>query len=144
MDAGADEAMIYTAPDYREAIFAAAGVDGFDAIIEVDMASHCADYPGLLARQGAAVIFGSASNMRPQVDVLPLQKAGVSLHFVAGAETPPALRQVAIDEISDRVARGLLRPRIQARFPLRQIVAAHELVEAGSLSGKVVLEVDHD
>ena len=144
IDAGADDTKIYTAPNYREDIIAAAGLAGFDAIVEVDFGMNGADYPALLARQGSAVIFGSASNMRPQIDVYTLQKHGVSLHLIAGAELPAHLRAAALDEITDRVSRGQLRPRLQASFPLKEIVASHEMVEAGSLSGKVVLTIEHD
>jgi NADPH:quinone reductase-like Zn-dependent oxidoreductase len=36
--------------------------------------------------------------------------------------------------------RGMLRPRIARRLPLRDIAAAHELVEAGTAIGTVVVE----
>lgn len=42
-EAGADDTKIYTDPDYRDKIFATAGVEGFDALVDVDFGSNCTD-----------------------------------------------------------------------------------------------------
>jgi NADPH2:quinone reductase len=144
LEAGADLALDYSHPNHAEDLERLAGAEGFDVIADVDMGSHCMHYTRLVARYGQVVVFGSASNMRPAIDVLPLQKHGVSLHFIAGADQPAQYFAAAIEEVNEGVATGALRPRIQSTFPLTEIAAAHEVVEAGSLEGKVIVEVAHD
>lgn len=144
LEAGADLALDYSHPSYDEDLERVAGPDGFGVIADVDMGSHCMHYTQLVARHGQVVVFGSASNMQPAIDVLPLQKHGVSLHFIAGADQPQQQFAPATEEINDGVATGALRPRIQSKFSLAEIAAAHEEVEAGSLEGKVIVEVAHD
>jgi NADPH2:quinone reductase len=144
LEAGADLALDYSHPDHAEDLERLAGAEGFGVIADVDMGSHCMHYTQLVARHGQVVVFGSASNMRPAIDVLPLQKHGVSLHFIAGADQPPPQLAAAIEDVNDGVAAGALRPRIQCKFPLAEIATAHEVVEAGSLEGKVIVEVAHD
>jgi len=144
LSAGADEALDYSKPTFASELDRVGGSDRFRFIADVDMGAHCASYTCNAARHGHIVVFGSASNMQPSVDVLALQKHGVSLHFIAGADQPPRHVAEALDEINRGLASGALTPRIQSRFPLREIASAHELVEAGSLEGKVILEVMHD
>ncbi len=43
-------------------------------------------------------------------------------------------------ELAELMSSGALRPVVAQRFPLTQIVAAHERVDAGGLSGDVVVE----
>jgi drug/metabolite transporter (DMT)-like permease len=141
MELGAADALDYTDPTCDEELALLASLGGFDAIVDIDFAAHGGAYTGLLSRCGQVVVVGSASNMRPSVDVLSLQKHGVTLHFVAGAEQPHALRAMAIEEVSARLAAGLLHSRVEVAFPLTDIVTAHERVEAGSLAGKVVVRL---
>ena len=140
---GVDAALNYTEPSFADNRAALAGASAFDAIVDVDFGANSGSYTNVLARHGAVVVVGSATNMRPSIDVLPLQKHGVSMHFISGAEQPTATRTLAIEEINDRLASGRLRSRVQASFPLTEIVAAHEVVEAGGLTGKVVVNIEH-
>lgn len=143
ISAGADEALDYSHPSFEGELERTGGLDRFGFIADVDMGAHCATYTRNAARHGHIVVFGSASNMQPAVDVLALQKHGVSLHFIAGADQPARQVAQAIEEINEGLASSALAPRIHSRFPLHEVAMAHEEVEAGSLEGKVVLEIAH-
>jgi NADPH:quinone reductase-like Zn-dependent oxidoreductase len=45
-------------------------------------------------------------------------------------------------EVWPLVADGLVRPVIGAEFPITEAQAAHDLLESGDVSGKVLLRVD--
>lgn len=140
-EAGADACLVSNDAGFAEAAIALATPRGFDHIVDVDFAANSGLYTTLLAKHGSVVAFGSASEMRPAVDVLALQKHGITLHFISGAEQPASLRDHAIEEINHYLAGGRLAIRIEPAYSLRDIVNAHEHVEAGGLAGKVLLHI---
>lgn len=128
-------------PGVEQAVADLLGPHGADHIVDVDFAANCASYPAWLARHGCVVVVGSASDMRPSVDVLALQKHGVTLHFIAGAQQPLGLREQAVEEIKQMLATNRLSVRRYTIYPLRDIASAHEQVEAGAGAGKVLLDI---
>lgn len=139
--AGADHVLNYRTDSFLDEATSLTGASGFDHILDVDMGANGGSYTRLLRKYGSVVIFGSASNMRPHIDVLPLQLHGVSLHFVSGSEQRPEDRVVAIEEVTNLLQEGHLSMRIEARYGLQDVAAAHERVEAGRLTGKVLLDL---
>lgn len=57
----------------------------------------------------------------------------------------PAGKSAIVAQVRERVwpmiADGQVRPVIGAEFPISQAQAAHELLESGDVSGKVILRV---
>jgi len=79
----------------------------------------------------------------PADPVLPVRKcmtANVTIRFILLYGVPADALDQATADISKAVAAGALTELPVIRFPLDQIVAAHEAVEAGAV-GKVVLEI---
>jgi NADPH2:quinone reductase len=79
----------------------------------------------------------------PSDPVLPVRacmNANVTLRFILLYAIPPEAADQAVGEISRALAAGALTELPIIRFPLDDIVAAHEAVEAGAV-GKVVIEV---
>ena len=79
----------------------------------------------------------------PTDPVLPVRKcmtANVTLRFILLYGVPADALDRAAADISTAIAAGALTELPVIRFPLDQIVAAHEAVEAGVM-GKVVLEI---
>jgi NADPH:quinone reductase len=141
MSAGADHVLNYRTDSFLDEATSVTGGHGFDHILDVDMGANGRSYTDLLRKHGSVVIFGSASNMRPQVDVLPLQLHGVTLHFVSGSEQRPDDRASAIEEVTHLLQEGRLSMKTEARYGLQDVAAAHERVEAGRLTGKVLLDL---
>jgi NADPH2:quinone reductase len=50
-------------------------------------------------------------------------------------------RRQAIAELNPMLELGALKHSVGARFPLSEIAAAHEAVEAGNVIGNVVLDI---
>lgn len=138
---GVDACLAIPHPSFVQAARAVLMPHGADHIVDVDYAANSGWYTALLARHGSVVVFGSASDMRPAVDVLALQKHGVTLHFIAGADQPMASRERAIEELQQMLTEQRLSLWRHAIYRLGDIVEAHERLETGSFTGKVLLDI---
>jgi len=106
-----------------------------------------------LRRGGRLLMLGMAAATRTGTRVIPssLLTVGLLKLLPDGRTLPmqPAMQnypQQHIDwyretlgELLDLAATGKLRPTVAARFPLADVVKAHQFIEAGGYAGKVVL-----
>ena len=58
-----------------------------------------------------------------------------------GPSSKSAVVSEVVDNVWPMVADGQVRPIIGAEFPIDQAAAAHELLDSGDVSGKVLLRV---
>lgn len=65
----------------------------------------------------------------------------ISLNLFLVYETPRPDRAGNVADIGTLLQRGCLRHSIGWRLPLCEIARAHDLVEAGDVIGKVVLDI---
>ena len=96
-----------------------------------------------LAPRGMLVSFGNASGPAPPVDPGMLAAKG-SLYFArptlaSYAGTRAELEHLA-GQVFDLVTRGILRIRIEQRYPLAKTVQAHRDLEAGRTRGASILQ----
>lgn len=99
-----------------------------------------------LAPRGRMVVM-AGRDARPPLPVGPFYVKSLTLHgFAVMQATPAELRECAAD-ITEWLAAGKLKPRIDRVLPLAEAAAAHKLQEdntlrkAGTLVGKIVLRV---
>ncbi|AEC21970.1 alcohol dehydrogenase [Pusillimonas sp. T7-7] len=152
--AGSDEkASLLTAADFKEIIFykkesvaERVGVltdgSGVDVVIDMDFSSTAS-----LAAQGAVAYHGTivcyGSNLRGDI---PIEfgawlSRSLSLHFFLVYDLLPSDRQRALDNVQVLLKQEVLRHQIGQTFPLDDIVAAHQAVEAGNVLGNVVVSL---
>ncbi|WP_115789847.1 quinone oxidoreductase family protein [Arthrobacter silvisoli] len=112
------------------AVFDGVGKDTFDASLES------------LRVRGSMVLYGAASGPVPPVDPMRLHAGGsLSLtrptvgHFLQNAQE----RHWRSAEIFDAAAKGSLKVRIGARYPLPEAAQAHRDLEGRKTTGKVLL-----
>lgn len=141
-EAGADEVVLYREVDLAEevqrltdgegvhVVYDGVGKDTFDAGISV------------LRPRGMMVLFGAASGAVPPVDPMVLNQGG-SLYL-----TRPTLAHYAAEreellwragDVLGGVADGSLKVRVGGRYPLAEARQAHEDLEAGGTTGKLLL-----
>jgi len=70
-----------------------------------------------------------------------LRQRNVTLRMVFVYTMPDSAKRSAIADIARWLATGRPKFAIAARFPLGEIVAAHELVESGAKIGHVILDI---
>lgn len=145
-DAGADLVVNYREPGAADQIrrFASEGSEGkeggkggVDRVIELALGANLQLDLDVIAPHAQIVTYAA----EPQDPVLPVRAcmtANVLLRFVLLYGVPrPALEQAAQD-ITAALADGALTELPVTRFPLAEIAAAHEAVEAGT-PGKVLV-----
>ena len=139
--AGADLVINYKTEDVAARIEAALGVRAIDRIVEVDLGANLETAMKVIAPDGAITGYASMGNQFPPIPFYPLATLNVLIRPVLVYTISPAARLQAIDDIAAWVAAGNAQFAIAARFPLEQIVSAHETVEAGTKLGHVVLDI---
>jgi NADPH:quinone reductase len=135
--AGADLIVNYRDPDAADQVRAFAPT--VDRIVELALGANLALDLAVSGPSTHIVDYAA----EPNDPVLPVRKfmsANLTLRFVLVYGIPAEAADQAVTDIGAALAAGALTELPVIRFPLDQIVAAHEAVEAGAV-GKVVLEI---
>jgi len=139
---GADHAIDYTQPDWREQVKALTGGRGVDLVYDpvggdaFDEAVRC------MAFDGRYLVIGFTSGRIPQIKVnYPLVKGfdilGVRYDVWRDGAWPEARANLA--QILAYHGCGLVRPLVSASHPLERAVEAMRSITARKITGKVVL-----
>lgn len=95
-----------------------------------------------LRRRGMMVSYGNASGAVPPISVLDLMRAG-SLYLtrptLADYIATPGMLATNAGKLFGRIASGVLKPHIGARFPLTDAAEAHRALESRATTGSTVL-----
>jgi len=141
LSAGAAAVIDYKKENVVERMLDLTHGKGADGIIDMDFSSTAPMLSGgILAPYGKLVGYGSnqrGNNTLPFTDAL---FKSLTLQFFLVYELRPEERARAIADLNAMLEAGALTHTIGARFPLAQIAAAHEMVEAGRLIGNTVIE----
>ena len=138
--AGADHTIDYKREDVGERVAALTGKAGVDAMIELDLAANAHLIPAVLRPKGTVVVYGTG---RPEAQI-PASFClvnSIRLQFMLVYELTADERAHAIDDITAMLKANALVHSVAARLPLKDIVAAHRLVEDGKAIGNVVMDL---
>ncbi|MGH8702673.1 MAG: NADPH:quinone reductase [Burkholderiales bacterium] len=113
---------------------------GIDRVVDVELAVNLPAYEKALRQSAMIATYAVATT---QDSVLPsrLRQRNVTVRMVFVYTMPEAAKRQAIADIGRWIARGRPKYAIAARFPLREIAAAHETVESGNKIGHVILDI---
>jgi NADPH:quinone reductase len=136
--AGADEVINYRTETLAERLGAMTSGHGADRIIEVDFLANAPLYPGLLAPHGSSIIYGTDLR-EAKVPAVWMLTHSITLRFFLIYLVDAATRTASAGEITRLL--GKLHHNIDRVLPLERIVEAHEAVESGNLSGKLLLSL---
>jgi NADPH2:quinone reductase len=137
-DRGFEDAVVYGDHDVAAWAREMTAGTGVDRIIDPELGVNLARDAAAVRAGGTVCAFGSALAPQPTLPVYDLLGKGVTLRFVLVYLLTPEQRAAAIAEVTAALADGSLEPMVGSRYPLGQIAAAHEEVEAGSF-GQVVV-----
>jgi NADPH:quinone reductase len=141
-EAGADGVCVYTQENFTAAARAFTGGRGVDVVYDgVGKATFEGSLDSLRPR-GMLVSFGNASGAVPEFKPLLLSQKG-SLFFtrptLAHYTQTTAELQARAGDLFAWIARGELKVRIGATFPLSAAAEAHRALEGRATTGKVLL-----
>jgi NADPH2:quinone reductase len=142
---GAGEALISDPETLTAAVREATGGRGADVVIDGVGGPLFTPSLRALAFNGRYVVVGSASQAPATLDVRALMPRGQTVvGFVVArvAEEDPAEPQRAFDEVQRLFLAGRLRPQLTV-MGADEVGRAHELIESRTLTGKVVLALEH-
>ena len=135
------EAIFYKTEPVPERVKALTHGRGADVIIDMDFSTTARwASEGALAAHGQVVCYGSNALEVP-LPFRPWLYQSMGVKFFLVYDLTPADRRVAVQRLSDMLARQQLQHSIGARFGLAQIAQAHRTVEAGQTVGNVVIDL---
>lgn len=130
---------------FADAVRDATGGHGADVVLDLVGASYWPETLRCLAVGARVSVVGIIGGGRIDLDLAALMRLQATV--TASLLRPRSLTQKAAltDGFSPwaaaRFADGRLRPLIHATLPLRDVTAAHEMLEKGTTVGKVVLRI---
>lgn len=140
--AGADDVVNYKSADVRQRIEAAAGgPNAVHHIVEVNFGANAALDAALIANNGCLVAYGSDADATPRIPFYTFMQKDTLIRAAILYEIPRPLLAKAAGDINSLLAEGRLKHQIAARFPLDQIVQAHEMQENGRTIGKILIDI---
>jgi NADPH:quinone reductase len=136
--AGADLVVNYREPGAADQISAFAGPGGVDHVVELALGANLELDLAVVARPDARIVCYAAEATDPALPVRACMNANVILRFVLLYGVPEDALARAAEDISAALAAGALTELPATKFPLEEVAAAHEAVEAGAV-GKVLV-----
>lgn len=136
--AGADLVVNYREPGAADQISSFAGAGGVDHVVELALGANLELDLAVIARPDARIVCYAAEATDPAVPVRACMNANVIVRFVLVYGVPREALERAAKGITAALADGALTELPATKFPLDEIAAAHDAVEAGSV-GKVLV-----
>src|SRR4051794_20517839 len=138
---GAAAVINYREEDVATQVAALTDGGGVHRIIEVDFGANLATSVQAIRPQGVIAAYSSTRVREPVLPYYALQAKAVVLRTIQGLLLTDAERIEAVGAITDLLRQDRLRHPRRHCFPLARIADAHAALEAGSLVGKVVVEM---
>ncbi len=141
-DLGAEVAINYRDEDFVEVV--REHTDGGVNVILDNMGAKYLDRNiDALATEGRLIIIGMQGGTKAELDIAKLlgKRAAVMATSLRSrpTEEKAAICASVVEHVWPLVAEGLVRPTVHGTMPLDEIVAAHQLMESGEHTGKIVL-----
>lgn len=142
---GADVTINYREDDFVEVVKEATGGAGVDVILDNMGAKYLERNVTALASEGRLVIIGMQGGTRAELDINALlrKRGAVFATSLRGrpTEEKAAICASVVEHVWPLVAAGRVRPVVHGTMPLEEARAAHELMESGDHTGKILLTV---
>lgn len=145
MELGADAAIDRNAEDIGTRVAELTGGEGVDVVYDSVAGPGLSKDFGMLAPMGTVVMFGYLGG-DPDPDLFEPMRAkfgdsvGFRLFSIHVLDDKPDIRRKAMNAAMEALAAGDVSPHIHSTLPLDRAADAHRLLEAGGVTGKVVLK----
>ena len=142
---GAEVLINYRDQDFVEVIAAETGGRGVDVILDNMAAKYLERNISCLARNGRIVIIGMQGGTLAELDITTLLRRNAAVHATTLRGRPTSEKVDICQEVERHVwpwiAAGLVKPVIDRVMPITDAAEAHRALEAGVVTGKIVLGV---
>lgn len=142
-DLGADVTISYRDQDFVEVAREATDGRGVDVVLDNMGAAYLQRNVDVLADEGRLVIIGMQGGVKGELDIATLlgKRGAVIATSLRGrpAEGKAAICASVVEHVWPLVADGTIRPVIEETMLLDDVRRAHELMDAGSHTGKIVM-----
>jgi putative PIG3 family NAD(P)H quinone oxidoreductase len=139
---GADRAISYRDEDFVEVVKEAGGAD---VILDNMGAKYLGRNVSALATEGRLVVIGMQGGAKGELDLgALLRKRGAVIATSLRArptEEKAAICASVVEHVWPLIGEGKVRAVVHEQVPLEEAARAHELMESGSHSGKILLTV---
>ena len=112
---------------------------GVDRVVEVSLSDN-ADLDQAVVANDAVIAAYATRDTRPQIPFWPLLFGNVTLRMLGSDDFPTAAKRQAARDLTAAAAVGALHVDVAARYPLDEIAAAHDRVDAGT-RGRVLISI---
>ncbi|HLL51990.1 MAG TPA: NADPH:quinone reductase [Myxococcaceae bacterium] len=140
-DFGAHEVIDYKREDVARRVLELTGGQGVDRIVDVDVSANLGTDLAVLKDRGTISVYAAPAGVQPPLPVHALMMKNVTVRFVLVYDMEDEAKAQACRDITAWLESGTANHLIAARFPLEQLVLAHELQESGGQVGNVVVRV---
>lgn len=117
------------------------GAGVIDRVVDVDFGANVTRYASAMRQHAVVASYASSQSPEPVLPFYNLMRLNLTLRLVFVYTMPDEAKRSAIKDIGRWIAKGRPQFAIAVRVPLRDAVAAHELVESGRKIGHVVLDI---
>ena len=140
---GADVTINYRDQDFVEVVREQTDGAGVDVILDNMGAKYLGRNVDALATEGRLVVIGMQGGSKGELDLgALLRKRGAVIATALRSRPVPeksAICASVVEHVWPLVAEGLVRPIVHTTMPLDDVAAAHELMESGDHTGKILL-----
>ncbi|MCX6423256.1 MAG: NAD(P)H-quinone oxidoreductase [Actinobacteria bacterium] len=142
---GAEIMINYQEQDFVEVMNDVTGGRGVDVILDNMGAAYLERNVLALARNGRLAIIGMQGGSTAELSINTLLRKNGTVHAASLRGRPESEKSAICQQVERNiwpwVHAGLVNPVIGATLPLQDAAAAHQLLESGDVSGKIVLTV---
>ena len=142
---GAEIMINYQEQDFVEVMNDVTGGRGVDVILDNMGAAYLERNVLALARNGRLAIIGMQGGSKAELNINTLLRKNGTVHAASLRGRPESEKSAICQQVERNiwpwVHAGLVTPVIGATLPLQEAAAAHQLLESGEITGKIVLTV---
>ena len=142
---GAEVMINYRDQDFVEVIAAETGGRGVDVVLDNMGAAYFGRNIACLAAGGRLVVIGMQGGVKAEIDLGVLLRRNGTVHATTLRGRTAEQKAEICTEVERHVwpwiSSGIVKPVVDRVMPITEAAAAHVALEAGDVTGKIVLEV---
>ena len=142
---GAEVLINYREQDFADVIAAETGGRGVDVILDNMAAKYLERNITCLAPGGRLIVIGMQGGVKAEIDLGVLLRRNGTLHATTlRGRTPDQKAEICAQverHVWPWIAAGIVKPVIDRVVPITKAADAHRALEAGDVTGKIILSV---